>query len=124
MYYCTNCKKEFMFAKVYYERAGTGVTDYERFLLCPHCDSNEFYEKKGGYCRCCGIKIRLPSREYCSESCRKNGERLWQRQKERQMGQFVDPLVLAVKEVDDYNKSKGCKLSYGQYYALKGANRI
>jgi hypothetical protein len=52
------------------------------------------------------------------------GERLFARQREQEEKRKKSPLYKAVAEVDDYNKLHGCTLSYGQYYALKGAGML
>jgi hypothetical protein len=52
------------------------------------------------------------------------GEKLYARQKEQEEKRKRSPLYKAVTEVDDYNKLHGCTLSYGQYYALKGAGML
>lgn len=46
------------------------------------------------------------------------------KQQEREKERKNSPLYRAVSEVDNYNKYHGCNLSYGQYYALKGAGII
>ena len=124
MYYCNDCRKEFEFAKVYFEKHSEKEDTYEKFLLCPFCNSTSFFEQKGHYCRYCGTKLKVRGSEYCSHACRKQGERLFMEQAVRSESKKADALFLAIKEVDDYNKSKNCRLSYGQYFALKGVGRI
>lgn len=121
MYYCSDCRKEFEFAKVCFEPTPKGS---ERFLLCPFCDSMNFHEKQGEYCSYCGRKVPYPGKRYCSDSCRKTGERLFAREREQEENKKQDPLYKAVAEVDNYNRLHGCTLSYGQYYALKGAKML
>lgn len=121
MYYCSDCRREFEFAKVYFEPTPKGS---EKFLLCPFCDSMEFFEKKGEYCSYCGRRVPYVGKRYCCESCRRAGEKLFQRQKEQEEKRKLSPLYRAVNEVDEYNRRHGCQLSYGQYYALKGADML
>ena len=122
MYYCKNCRKEFEFAKIYFEKQGENA--FEKFLLCPYCDSTDFFEQKGCYCRYCGVRLRVRGREYCSYSCRKKGEELFAKELKRNERNKADILTNAIKEVDAYNKRTNCRLSYGQYFALKGVGRI
>ncbi len=49
---------------------------------------------------------------------------MFAKQKEQEESRKNSPLYKAVNEVDTYNKYHGCNLSYGQYYALKGAGII
>ncbi len=124
MYYCRNCRKEFEFAKIYFEKQGEKENAFEKFLLCPFCDSTDFFEQKGCYCRYCGIRLKVKGSEYCSHSCRKQGERLFEKELRQKESRKASSLFNAIKEVDDYNKRTNCSLSYGQYFALKGVGRI
>ncbi len=124
MYICRNCQKSFTFARIVFTDAIDSPGVRKKVMLCPFCDSSDFYEKKGGYCRCCGTKISLPGREYCSSTCQRAGEKLWERQRQRTIARLTDPILNAVAEVDAYNQRTGQKLSYGQYFALKGAGHI
>lgn len=121
MYYCSACGGEFEYARVYFEPRPKGN---ERLLLCPFCDSMDFHEKRGEYCSYCGRKVPVSGNRFCSDSCKSAGERLFLRQKEQEEKRRKSPLYKAVTEVDNYNKLHGCTLSYGQYYALKGAGMI
>lgn len=121
MYYCSDCRREFEFAKVYYEPTPKGD---RKLLLCPHCDSVDYEEKRGEYCSFCGRKVPYYGQRYCSDSCKNSGEKMFLRQKEMEEKRKTSPLYKAVKEVEDYNRINGCTLSYGQYYALKGAGII
>lgn len=121
MYHCSACGREFLYAKVYFEPTPIGS---ERLLLCPFCDSMDFHEKKGDYCSYCGRHVPHPGAGYCSDSCRSAGEKLYARQKEQEEKRKNSPLYKAVAEVDRYNRIHGCTLSYGQYYALKGAGML
>jgi len=120
LYYCPDCRKEFEFVKVYYEERDGG---FERVHLCPFCDSTSFVEKKGAYCRYCGMRIGVKER-YCSTTCRRAGEKLFKKQEERERKRKNDILYKSISEVDNYNKTHNCNLSYGQYFALKGANML
>ena len=121
MYYCSDCRMEFEFAKVYFEPTPKGS---EKLLLCPYCSGMNYSEKRGNYCSYCGRPTGVNVRRYCSESCRKLGEKMFEKEKEQEENRKKSPLYKAVNEVDTYNKYHGCKLSYGQYYALKGAGII
>ncbi len=121
MYYCSECRKEFEYVKIYFQETPGG---YERFHLCPFCSGTDFYEKKGVFCKFCGGRINIPGKEYCCETCRRAGEKLFRRQEENKKKRLASPLYQAVCEVDEYNKTHNCNLSYGQYYALKGADMI
>ncbi len=121
MYYCPDCQKEFEYVKVYFEERGQG---YERVHLCPFCDGMNYREKKGIFCSYCGAKVSVPGKKYCCESCKRAGEKMFARQEEMKIHRRTSPLFKAVNEVDEYNRLNGCKLSYGQYYALKGAKML
>lgn len=118
MYRCQDCKAEFEYVEVVFERHGLDTPPYERIRLCPYCHSDHYEEIRNTHCRCCGSKLRVPG-EYCSEDCRKAGEKLWERQRTREERRQASPLILAIKETEEYNKAHGTKLSYGQYVALK-----
>lgn len=120
MYYCPDCRKEFEFVKISFEHHERGS---EKVHLCPFCDSTGFVEKRGVYCRYCGMKIGA-NEKYCSYTCKRAGEKLFKKQAERDKFKKENPLYNAINEVDEYNKSHNCNLSYGQYFALKGANML
>ena len=119
MYYCNNCNKNFDYVKI---KPVTYFGQVIRKKLCPFCDSEDFYEKKGGYCRLCGIRLKYIGKQYCSESCKKQGEALFNKQKLRKENPTA--LLSSLCEVELYNKRTGLQLSYGQYYALKGVGKI
>lgn len=119
MYFCNQCRKEFEFVRIeFFPETG------KRKQECPFCQGTDFFEEKGIFCQCCGSRLKNPGDLYCSVSCRRLGLRLWKQQKSRDLAAKTDPLVRAVGEVDEYNRQTGCHLSYGQYYALKGADLI
>ena len=124
MYHCKNCRKEFEFAKIYFEKDMQKPDTYEKFLLCPFCESTDFFEKKGLYCRYCSAKLTGSNKEYCSTACRKRGERMFKFEIMKNEKRKTDILFSAITEVNNYNKRTGCSLSYGQYYALKSTGRI
>ena len=121
MYYCPDCLKEFEFVKISFEKRESG---YERMFMCPFCDSMSYREKKGCYCRYCGLPLSRNENGYCSDTCRRAGEKLFKKQEERRRKEKDLPIVNAIAEVEKYNKLNNCNLSYGQYYALKGANLL
>ncbi len=59
--------------------------------------------------------------DYCSSSCKKRGEYLFETEKIRKKELFESPLYKAVREIEKYNKTHGTHLSYGQYFARKQA---
>ena len=120
LYYCPDCRKEFEFVKISFQYSEKGS---EKLHLCPFCDSTNFKERKGVYCRYCGMRIGAHER-YCSNACRRAGEKLFKKQEENQRKKLENPLFNAINEVDEYNKNHNCNLSYGQYFALKGANML
>ena len=120
MYYCPDCKKEFEFVKISFEQHEGGS---EKVHLCPFCDGTSFVEKRGVYCRYCGILIGRNER-YCSTACRRAGEKLFKKQEKREKKKKENPLFIAINEVDTYNETHNCNLSYGQYFALKGADML
>lgn len=122
MYYCQDCKKEFEYVEVVFERHGLDNPPFERLKLCPFCHSEHFKELSGTHCKYCGSKLDKNG-DYCSEYCRKLGEKLWERQSEQRLARNKSLLELTLRELDSYNKSHGTKLSYGQYIALNKENR-
>ena len=75
LYYCPDCRKEFEFVKISFQYSEKGS---EKLHLCPFCDSTNFKERKGVYCRYCGMRIGAHER-YCSNACRRAGEKLFKK---------------------------------------------
>lgn len=120
MYYCPDCRKEFEFVKISFQHGEKGS---EKVHLCPFCEGTSFVEKKGVYCHYCGMRIGK-GENYCSTACRRAGEKLFKKQEENRRKRKENPLYISINEVDNYNKEHSCSLSYGQYFALKGANML
>ena len=118
MYYCQDCKKEFEYVEVVFERHGLDAPPFERLKLCPFCHSDSFKELTGTHCKYCGSKLREKG-DYCSDYCRKLGEKLWEKQGLEKILRKKSLLEVTLKEIDSYNKSNKTNLSYGQYVALK-----
>lgn len=120
MYCCQDCKKEFEYVEVVFERHGLSTPPFERVKLCPFCHSDNFSEIEINHCRYCGSKLRDKG-EYCSPICRKKGMELKKREESRQEFLKNSPLIKGLKEVEEYNKAHGTNYSYGKYFALKSS---
>lgn len=118
MYICKNCGLEFETPLKATETHLFSDTPFEVLYLCPACKSNHFHEKDMTHCRCCGAKLSSGAEEYCSEACRRKGNKLWDKQKKRLKREENDPLFLLVKEAALYNRKNGTDYSYGQYVSL------
>ena len=118
MYYCNNYENKFEKPKRTFETHGLSSPPFEVFYLCPFCDSTNFKEVETKYCRCCGARIKNSATGYCSTECKKTGEklRLAEYKKTKQLAE--SPLIMLIREVDNYNKIHKTKYSYGQYVAL------
>ena len=118
MYKCKDCGKEFLYPRKTAERHGLKVGPYEQIRLCPFCSSDRFEKIEPKYCRYCGMKVK-GNEEYCSPACEKKGREAWARQAEKKENYKHDPIVLAVREVEEYNRRTGKKISYGEYFSGK-----
>ena len=118
MYYCKNCGREFEKAEKSYETHRLADTPFEVFYVCPFCKSQNFHEKNLTHCRCCGSRLPKGQTEYCCDSCKNKGEKMWQREVKKRRNTLKSPLQMVVKECAEYNKVHGTKYSYGQYVAL------
>ena len=118
MYYCKNCGKEFLKPEKIYETHRLSDTPFELFYICPYCKSQNFHEKNLSHCRCCGSRLPKGQNEYCSDSCRNKGEKLWLRELKKRKNQLSSPLQMIVRECTEYNKAHNTKYSYGQYVAI------
>lgn len=123
MYYCKNCGGEFESPEKTYEKHGLSSPPFEPLYICPYCSSTEFREKTATHCRCCGAKLKKGDTEYCSISCRKKGEKLWERERLRLNLQQESPINKIIKELQGYNKLNGTNYSYGQYVSLMNCKR-
>ena len=92
MYYCNNCSLKFDTPKKITETHSLHSPPYDYFYVCPLCNSSSFYEKKVTHCRCCGAKLKTEGTEYCSDACRKKGEKYWLKQKLRNEAELESPI--------------------------------
>lgn len=118
MYYCKNCGSEFSEPKKTYETHIFSDTPFELFYVCPNCNSGNFHEKNLTHCRCCGSRLPRGQTEYCSDSCKSKGEKLWNKQLKRRNADLKDPLKMVVRECIHYNRENNTSYSYGQYVAI------
>lgn len=123
MYHCTDCNMEFDFVEVVYETHGLSTPPYERIKRCPFCHSLRFEERRNMHCRFCGSKLRQEG-DYCSDRCKKAGERYFAVEVQHRNMFKNSSVAAAVREVAEYNRTHGTKYSYGQYFTLKGENKI
>lgn len=118
MYYCKNCGFEFSEPEKTYETHAFSDTPFELIYICPNCKSGNFREKNLTHCRCCGSRLPKGHNEYCSESCKSKGEKLWQKEFKRRNRDLKDPLKMLVRECRNYNLQHNTSYSYGQYVAI------
>lgn len=115
MYYCPDCGCEFAVPKKISETHGLTSPPFEVIYVCPNCKGSEFYEKTSTHCRCCGAKLSDSQTEYCSDTCKNKGIKMWKRELRRRRLRTENPLNLFIAELEYYNKQNGTMLSYGQY---------
>lgn len=118
MYYCTDCSAKFEYVEIVFETHGLSTPPYERVKRCPFCHGTELLEKENCHCRFCGSRLE-DSGEYCSDKCKKLGEKYYAEQTARRKLFSSSPVAAAVREIEEYNKANGTEYSYGQYFALK-----
>ncbi len=118
MFYCRECGYDFEKPMKIFEMNVLCSPPYEEILVCPDCKSTDFYEKNSTHCRCCGAKLSSSCEEYCSPTCRKKGELLWQRQRKRRKLQIESSIYEIIREISNYNRINNTDYSYGQYVAL------
>ncbi len=119
MLYCKKCGYYFERPVTVYEKHGFSHPPYEKSLACPSCGGNDFSERITTHCRCCGSKLGKADEEYCSQGCRERGEKLWKREQKRKKLEFENPINVIIRELMQYNHTRGTDYSYGQYVALK-----
>lgn len=118
MYRCTDCKSKFEYPEIVCESLEMKEPPYRRLIRCPFCKSGEIEKEEVYHCQNCGV--RLPDKgKYCSAACRQTGERLYAEQMKRRGEFLASPVALAVKEVEEYNKTHGTRYSYGEYFMRK-----
>lgn len=118
MYYCKNCGTDFDEPQKSYETHNLRDIPFEVVYLCPNCKSTYFYEKSTTHCRCCGSRLPKGQTEYCCNTCKIKGERLWRRELKNRHSDMLDPLKIIVRECNEYNRQHGTDYSYGQYVAI------
>ena len=118
MFICKKCGYEFSNPKKIFETHGLQNPPYEVMTVCPACKSQSITEKTVTHCRCCGAKLKDSSTEYCSESCRKRGERLREIEQKKRKVLNESPLSEIIRQVNAYNKTHNTNYSYGQYVAI------
>lgn len=123
MYYCKNCGGEFETPDKTYEKHGLDTPPYEVVFICPYCSSSNFKEKISTHCRCCGARLKKNDKEYCSNVCRKKGEKLWEKERLKLNLQRESPINKIIKELKSYNEQNGTDYSYGQYVSLLNSER-
>ncbi|MCQ2455209.1 MAG: hypothetical protein MJ090_03600 [Clostridia bacterium] len=117
MYHCTDCKKDFDYPKKLKETDGDFVTVSRITYVCPKCGSENIKEKKIRYCKCCGRTVSGGREDYCSVSCRKQGEKLYEQQKIKYLHIKKSPIYETARMLEAYNKEHNLNLSYGQFTA-------
>ena len=123
MYKCTDCKKEFEFVEVVFERHALDAPPFERQKLCPFCHSGSYTLLPENHCKFCGSRLKGKA-DYCGESCRKAGEKYYREEELRKKRFAESPIARAIAEVAEYNRLHSTSLTYGQYFALKEGGHI
>lgn len=123
MYKCTDCKKEFEFVEVLFEKHGLDTPPFERRKLCPFCHSENYTLMAENHCKFCGSRLKGKG-DYCSEECKKEGEKYYHEEALRKKRFAESPIALAIAEVAEYNRLHSTSLTYGQYFALKEGGHI
>ncbi len=118
MYICHECGYEFDNPAKIQETHGLSSLPFEIICVCPRCSSTNYKKTQSDFCRCCGARLREGKTDYCSMSCKKRGEKLWQRELNRKKILTDNPLFKVLRENEAYNKKHGTRLSYGQFVAL------
>lgn len=123
MYKCKKCETVFNYCDMFDSRLYPNVPYGTARQFCPTCKSTEVSHYDGTYCGCCGMPISH-NLDYCSDSCRKMAAELYEREERRRKIIQDFELSAAIREVDDYNRENGTRLSYGKYFSLKGEGKI
>ncbi len=123
MYICLECKYEFENPVKLQEKHGLTTPPFETICVCPKCKTTNYEKSKSEFCRCCGARLKENQTDYCSDSCKKRGEKLWQRELKRKKLLEDNPLFQIIRENEAYNKKHEKKLSYGQFAALISRQR-
>ena len=118
MYCCQDCGVEFIYVEVVFEKHNLDSPPYERVKRCPRCHSTNYKEKEESFCGYCGRRI-MNGKEFCGEFCRNSAVAEQKRAEERKIKYETSPVILALKEVEEYNHIHKTKYSYGEYFAKK-----
>ncbi len=123
MYICLECRYEFENPVKLQENHRFVAPPFETVCVCPKCKTTNYKKSKSDFCRCCGAKLKENQHDYCSDSCKKRGEKLWQKELKRKKLLEDNPLYQIIRENEAYNKQHGENLSYGQFMALKNSQK-
>ena len=123
MYICLECNYEFEKPVKLQEKHGLDTPQFEIICVCPKCKTTNYQEIMSQFCRCCGAKLKANQYDYCSETCKKRGEQLWQKELKQKKLLEDNPLYKIIRENEKYNKQTGKNLSYGQFTALKSREK-
>ena len=118
MYYCFDCNRKFEKPLIINERHGLSSPPFEKFSVCPFCESTDFKEISASYCRCCGARISKTENDFCSNACKSRYEQLKRNENKRKKQLEESELYSLLREVEQYNKSHKTNFSYGQYVAV------
>ncbi len=119
MYYCPDCGYEFENPQKTLERHGFTDKPFEKLAVCPDCGGTDFYEKNSTHCRCCGSRLSESQSDYCSETCKRKGLKLWKREQKRRKIRNYSPINTFIAELTLFNLQNNTELSYGQYESKK-----
>ena len=117
MYHCKDCGRNFDLPKKIKEKDDELFTVSRIYFVCPHCESENISENKIRYCKCCGRSLGTSKRDYCSIFCRKQGEKIYERQRQKYIHIKSSPIYETARMLDKYNKEHNTNLSYGQFTA-------
>ncbi len=118
MYHCLSCESGFKTPILLYEKHNLKDPPYERIYVCPICKSTDYEKMYSSHCHCCGAKLTNGKKDYCSDTCKIKGEKLWLKEFKRKKLLYDSDLYSIVRETEAYNKNHNTKYSYGQYVAL------
>ncbi len=119
MYKCKKCDAVFNYCDIFMERFYPNVLPSAVRKHCPSCKSDRVTLYDGKYCACCGVAID-EWQEYCSAECEHTAKILREREEKRKRLVRSLEISVAVREVENYNREHGTRLSYGEYFAKKG----
>ncbi len=117
MYVCTDCGRKFEKPLKIKESETEALTVARSYFVCPECKSENIKEKPIRYCKCCGRRMGDTNENYCSLTCKKQGEILFERQRQRGIHIKNSPIYKTVRMLEAYNKEHKTFLTYGQFTA-------